>query len=66
MRHGMAVTAAAEDAVRRIAKRYQKYVGAVVAVDMAGSGRHATGGLLSTQYGMRAWTRFRCTARKRQ
>jgi len=36
MRHGMAVTAAAEDAVRRIAKRYQKYVGAVVAVDMAG------------------------------
>ena len=36
MRRGMAVTAAAEDAIRRIAKRYPRYVGAVVAVDMAG------------------------------
>jgi len=36
MRRGMSVTAAAEDAIRRIAKRYPKYVGAVVAVDMAG------------------------------
>ena len=39
MRRGMSPREAAKDAVRRIAKRFPEYVGAVVAVDK--TGQHA-------------------------